>query len=37
MEVGKHTELVSAQITLPANWKDLIKAAEADLGPMPPS
>ncbi len=34
MEVGKATDLVSKKITLPAKWNDLLKAAEADLGPI---
>ena len=37
MEVGKNTELVTASIELPAKWSELIKAAEIDMGPMPPN
>jgi len=35
MESGKTTTIVSAPVKLPAKWSDLIKASEADLGPVP--
>jgi hypothetical protein len=35
MECGKSTLMVGGEITLPANWNDLLKAAETDLGPAP--
>lgn len=35
MESGKGTTMSSAPIVLPAKWKDLISASEADLGPLP--
>jgi len=35
MQVGKNTQMSSAQIQLPANWKELIQDAERDLGPAP--
>jgi hypothetical protein len=35
MEIGKSTTMLSVETKLPANWNDLIKASESDLGPIP--
>jgi hypothetical protein len=35
MQVGKMSVVKSKEIKLPAKWSDLLKAAEADLGPIP--
>ena len=35
MQIGNTKQVVSKEIKLPANWEELLKEAEEDLGPLP--